>query len=273
VSYATILVNLEAGQSNADVLAAAKQLADRFHAGVIGCSACTSVMMINNDGSAYGDMLEQDSKEIKVELAAAETEFRDAMGGALSFVDWRGQGPVLSISGHVVHEASRADLILTGVAKSENTSRYVNTGDLIMHAGRPVLLVPSLPGPLGMGRIMVGWTNTREARRAVADALPLLKQADEVSVIEFASADEMDSARARLADVSSWLVRHGIVAETQVRQAGRSTAASLEALATERNADLVVTGAYGHSRAREWAFGGVTRTLLTPTTRFSFLSH
>jgi hypothetical protein len=86
VTYATILVNLEAGRSNTYLLEAANAVAERFQAVVIGSTACMPLQVPYGDGYAYGDVFEQDNKEIASEIARAEAEFRDAMGRGF----WRG---------------------------------------------------------------------------------------------------------------------------------------------------------------------------------------
>ena len=275
MTYATILVNLEVGRSNAHLLGVARYVADRFHAGVIGATACTAIKLIYGDTYVGGQIFEQDRIEIEKEIVEAEAEFRDAMGSRTEFVDWRSAIPVSSLADHLASEACRADLILTSAVCDEllNASRQVSVGDLVMQAGRPVLVVPPAAAPFRMDRVAVAWKNTREARRAVEDALPLLKTASQVSVIEIASADDMSAARSRLDDVAGWLGRHGVAAEIHTRPAASDDAAGLDAAADECRADVIVAGAYGHSRLREWVLGGVTRTLLRHAARPSLVSH
>lgn len=116
MSYQTILVNLEAGRSNAHLLAMAKQVAERFQAGVIGSTACTPIQLLYGDGYDHGDIFEQDSEEIERETGAAEAEFRDAFGNQQHFLDWRSATLMTSLSDHLAQEASRADLVLTHAA-------------------------------------------------------------------------------------------------------------------------------------------------------------
>jgi nucleotide-binding universal stress UspA family protein len=116
----------------------------------------------------------------------------------------------------------------------------------------------------------VGWKDTREARRAVWDALPFLKRASQVVVI---SVDDGDGA-ADPQDIVGLLQVHDVYA-TSVRKDACGSAAS-EALvdaASEQAADLLVAGAYGHGRLREWAFGGVTRDLLAYAPICCLMSH
>ncbi|TIS70092.1 MAG: universal stress protein, partial [Mesorhizobium sp.] len=108
--------------------------------------------------------------------------------------------------------------------------------------------------------VLVAWKDGREARRALSDSLPFLANANEV-VIATMEADSGQDARNSLADVAVFLEQHGITARTEVI-AGEADGERLVAFARLIRADLIVSGAYGHSRLREWAFGGVTRSLI-----------
>jgi nucleotide-binding universal stress UspA family protein len=92
-----------------------------------------------------------------------------------------------------------------------------------------------------------------------------------VEVVE--DSTRREEARARVDDVVAWLARHDVVAFAVVTDTDAHAANQLELVAKETGSDLVVAGAYGHSRLREWAFGGVTRDLLTRSTRCSLLPH
>jgi len=275
VTYATILVNLEAGRSNAHLLNVAMQIAERFQAGVIGSTACSPIQMVYGDGYAYGDILEEDSKEIEHETAVAEAEFRDAFGNQLRFLDWRSAVLVTSLSDHLAQEAGRADLVLThaNAPGAFNGARQVSTGDLVMQAGRPVLMVAPEKVPFRMDRVIIGWKGTREARRAVTDALPMLRKATHIDIVEIAPQEDLGAAKGRLDDVAAWLGRHGVAADVHTIPNFGDDAASFGAVVEEREADIVVAGAYGHSRVREWALGGITRSLLQHPIRSSLLSH
>lgn len=172
-------------------------------------------------------------------------------------------------------QASRADLVLLAAVPAGmiNAARQVNAGDLIMQAGRPVLLVAPAPVRVGMDRVLVAWKDTREGRRAVADALPLLQRASRVSLVEIADQDDLDAARSRLAGVAAWLARHGVTADMHARPRTDDDAAGLTEMADELECDIIVAGAYGHSRVKEWALGGVTRTLVRHAIRPAFISH
>ena len=283
MTYATLMVHLQVGQPNGPVLLAAAGLAERFGAGVIGVVACQPMQLVYGDGYIAGDAFEQDREEKDREVAAAEAAFRTAFRDRSNILEWRSTVTLASSSTWVADQARCADLIVTGVAAADffDPSRRVDTGELLMQAGRPVLVVPTgAPNNVPPGaatptldHAMIAWKDTRETRRAVLDALPLLQRFTQVSVVEAATKDDMAGARQHVADVAAWLGRHGIVADSKAVHRSGDDAAQLDGLAQERGADLVVAGAYGHSRVREWALGGVTRSLLLHSHRCSLLSH
>jgi nucleotide-binding universal stress UspA family protein len=110
---------------------------------------------------------------------------------------------------------------------------------------------------------VIAWKNTREARRAVADAVPMLRKATEVALVTI-DAEPDDWVRGGVRNIASFLSAHGIAARTEILKDRDETGALTRFLGAFR-ADLVVSGAYGHSRVREWAFGGMTRSLLDQT--------
>ena len=143
-----------------------------------------------------------------------------------------------------------------------------------MQTGRPLLVVPETSNWLDLRNVLIAWKDTQEARRAVVDALPMLRKAKDVIVAEIAE-DEAGRAAALsgVKDVVAWLSRHGVLASGQVPDECGQAAAQLGRIASEVGAGLVVAGAYGHSRLREWVFGGVTKELINPSKRCSLLSR
>jgi nucleotide-binding universal stress UspA family protein len=146
-------------------------------------------------------------------------------------------------------------------------------GALVQQAGRPVLIVPGTIDKLVLGHVIVAWKDTRETRRAALDALPLLKMAARVTVVEVAAEGDLESARLHLEDVVVWLKRHDIAAALLVSASNGDDTGRLNAIAQEQNVDLIVAGAYGHSRLRELVLGGVTHDLLLCPGRCVLVSH
>ena len=275
MTYGTLMVHLELGRSNAGLLQIAGDLAERFHAGVSGIAACQPMQLVYGDSFISGDIYEQDRQELDKEMKAAEAEFRRALQMRAVTLEWRSTVMFTLLSDYLAREARSADLVITGIASGDlfDSSRSVNTGDLVMRAGRPVLVVPAAAGKVKLDRVVVGWKDTREARRAVSDALPLLKCASHVAVVEIAVEEELAAARTQIEDVAGWLNRHGIKAECLTSPSTGDDATALYAMAQAQGADVIVAGAYGHSRLREWALGGVTRDLLLRANWCSLLSH
>ena len=275
MTYATLMVHLQLGRSNANLLRIAGHLAERFQAGVIGVAACQPMQIDYANGYASGALIAQDREELETEIKEAEAEFCSALKTRAGFLDWRSTVTFIALSDYLAREARWADLVITGVTSGAllDGSRRMSTGDFIMQAGRPVLIVPPAADTLALERLVIGWKDTRETRRAALDALPLLKKATHVSVVEIATEADLAAARTHLEDVAGWLKRHGVVAELLASPSTGDDTARLNAIAEDQGADLVIAGAYGHNRVREWAFGGVTRDLLLRADRCSLLSH
>jgi nucleotide-binding universal stress UspA family protein len=276
MTYATLMVRLELGHENTDLLKIAGDLARRLNSRLIGIAVCQPIRIIYNDGYVPGEIIDQDRQQIDDEIKAAEAEFRTVFAGQPQTAEWRSVVTFVPLAEQLAREARCADLIVTGVDRNLSlfdTSRHVDTGDLVMQAGRPCLIVPSAIQALPLDHVVVGWKDTGETRRAISDALPLLHLAGRVTVVEIAVEEELVAARARVRDVGSWLGRHGIAATPLATPSTGDDAARLSTFLKEQGADLIVAGAYGHSRVREWVLGGVTRDLLLKAGRCSLVSH
>ncbi len=203
-------------------------------------------------------------------LARAQDLFRVAVGNR-SRVSWRSAvEPGLAF---LASQARAADLIVVGRGdKAEATGciRPLDPASVVLAAGRPVLVVPPGIDHLEVRRAMVAWKDTREARRAVMDALPILRLAGRVDVVAVTRADEATGA----VDVAAYLSTHGIHSTASEHLSeGTSDAETLLDLASEHASDLIVLGAYGHGRVREMVLGGVTGDVLRYAPVCSFLSH
>jgi nucleotide-binding universal stress UspA family protein len=276
VTYATVMVHLQLGRSNAHLLQIAGDLAERFGAGVIGIATCQPMQIVYEDAYVPANLIEQDRQEIEKELAAAQSEFRAALQGRVSRLEWRSKVTVYSLSRYLASQARSADLVVTGVDRDLSlfdTTRHADLGDLVLQAGRPVLVVPTMAAGARFDRVLVGWKDAREARLAVVNALPFLSTAARVTVVEIAGEEALAETRTDLADVVGWLKHHGVEAEPMAVVSEGDDARQLNAIAENQAADLIVAGAYGHSRLREWVLGGVTRDLLVRASRCSLVSH
>jgi nucleotide-binding universal stress UspA family protein len=179
----------------------------------------------------------------------------------------------------VALHARYADLAVLG-QRDPGAALHANAGDVaaatLLASGRPILVLPYVGDYPTVGRkALVGWKSTREAARAVSDALPLLQQADVVTVLSINPEGGIGGdGDVPAGDIALHLTRHGVnavAAHTVAKEIPEGDA--LLNYADDIGADLIVAGGYGHSRTREVLFGGVTRTLLKTMTLPALLSH
>jgi len=220
-------------------------------------------------------VIDQGQAAIRRRIAEIEAQFRTAMLNRAAVVEWRCTEDFPAR--FIVQQARAADIIVVGASRADALADpfvQANSSDLLMQTGRPLLVVPDAGDWLDLRSVLVAWKDTPECRRAVADALPILREAKNVIVVEIVE-DEANRAAALSAveDLIAWLLRHGVVASQRVPREYGNAAEQLDSIASEVGAGLIVAGAYGHSRFREWVFGGVTKRLLAPSRRCSLLSR
>lgn len=275
MQYRSLMVYLDLGQSNESALRIACDLADRFKSRVIGATAGFPRMPIYLGDTDALDVREADCQRLNKAVARHEGRFRAAFESVGSLCEWRSDAA--SPADFLTSEARAADLLIVG--RRENGIRFMpnqslDIGDVIMRAGRPMLVVPPRKTFLALNRILIAWKDTAEARKAVAAALPLLKSAQEVMIVEITSDErENEIATRRVVDVATWLQQYNITASASAEPCAGDVGGYLDAIAVENGADIIVAGAYGHSRLREWAFGGVTRHLLQQGSTCALLMH
>jgi nucleotide-binding universal stress UspA family protein len=273
MSYSTLMVHLDLDRSNDARLHIAGEIAERFDARLIGVAAADIQPLYFMDGGAAQKFLEDERDRLKSQIANCEAQFRQYFKARANNIEWRGASEFPAE--FVARNARAADLIIVGgETERPDTTCQIDAGDLALRAGRPVLVVPPETEFLKLHNVVVAWKDTREARRAVADALPLLHKAREVLVVELLEpGEDQAAAKSRVDDVAHWLVRRGISATSIATKALVGVADRLTLLAQDEGAGLIVAGAYGHPRLREWAFGGVTRSLLHQQRCCTLLSH
>ena len=271
MSYATVMVHVDVAGEMGPHVKVAGELADRFHARLIGISgwAPTSIFLAEE---ALQDPIPSTPplQEMKSILDMKGQQFEAAFRTNSRAVEWR--SGLDFPSDYIPREARAADLLVIGRDfRSEDLFRSLDPGELILKAGRPVLLVPREVTSFSGKRIAIAWKDTREARRAVVDSLPFLKLAERVTIVEVCK-DEFPS---KLDDVASFLGWHRANVTSQRLQPIRdiSTTQCLLQFIRNENVDLVIAGAYGHTRLGEWIFGGVTRTLLRESPICCLFSH
>lgn len=264
MSYKNLVVYLDPTGGNTRLLQVTGDLAAVFHASVMGISARQPAQVVYMDGYVPSDLFERDHEDMRKAMATTEAEFRAALTPRIPVLTWRSNMLFGVVADYLAVESRTADLVIVGAGSNDwlNDYRVINVGDLVMQAGRPVLVVPEGVDGLQLECALIAWKDSREARRAIVSALPLLKHASRVDIVEIAAGEDTAAAHMRLVEVVGWLRSHGVEAQMRVAPATGDDAQALFAIAYEQKADLIVAGAYGHSRLREWALGGVTRELL-----------
>jgi nucleotide-binding universal stress UspA family protein len=275
LTWKTILTHVEPGKAGTARLETAAALAKRLGALLIGLGAelVEPVAFSDPYGSFDGQVLTALREQCVENIKHAEAAFKAKTQGLRA--EWRSiedrPGPALA------RVARGADVIVTGgcAIDEHNAYRAEDVGELVLMSGRPVLVAPPKGGTLQAKAVVVAWKDTREARRALADALPILAGADEVVVVEtYTDRSAAEDAAYHADEVASGLKRHGIKARGKALHAAEDKVAeTLEHEADAVGADLIVCGCYGHSRMNEWLFGGVTRELLRRPGRFVLMSH
>lgn len=266
MSYKDIVVQIADGPDCATRLKVALDLATLHGAHVTGLYVEPPLPM-----SAFPEIpvplevIEAQEAAAAQRLTALEQLFQHATGQAGVSAEWR-VSHADSVTALNVN-ARYADLLVTGYSEQDSVSWFdmAATKHIALESGRPVLIVPCQATVTTLGeRIVVAWNGSREAVRAVHDALPLLQRASFVQVVVInPSVGYGEHGAVPGADICLHLARHGVQAEAYVGHAdGHAIGAALHTQASAVGADLVVMGAYGHSRFRELVLGGVTRHLL-----------
>ena len=280
MSYRTILLHLDHDPRNGVRLALSLGLARDFGAHLVGLHVTPAPVPPYLYGEAAvtvsADLIEAQRALAAERAAALRAAFEDACAGAGLSGDWRtGEGDAADV---VSGQARYADLTVVG-----QTEPGVLETRLVMQlpervalgGGGPVLVVP-YAGEFAAGfgrRPLVAWNGGREAARARHDALPLLlRRAEEVIVLEVDPPDDAPGLNA--VEAATLLARHGLKVDAQYTVSGGVPVGDvLLSRLADLGCDLLVMGAYGHSRARELVLGGATRALLDHMTAPVLLSH
>lgn len=266
------MVPLDLGACSAARLKLASALAQRFEARLIGVAARQALPHQLYGKGAYisSQFVDQANSRADSELAQVAAQFHELTAHA-DGTEWR--SAKLDPMTFLTQQARSADLVVVNQYREEGPDdwcSYIEAGELVLRLGRPVLIAPPGVETVAVRRIVVAWKDTREARRAVSDGLPFLKIADEVLVV--ALGDEADRKSAH--DVQGYLAQHGIPSTLILRPAPTaSVALEILNIAQQQDADLVIAGAHGHTRAREAIFGSVTRNLLHHIQICCLMSH
>lgn len=222
------------------------------------------------------DILATQREAARTQAADAEKAIKAATDRSDVAAEWRYVED--DIARALTLHARYADLVVAGQADKSGSIAF-NDGlaeKLVLASGRPVLVIPYIGAPEKIGeRVLVAWNASREAVRAVHDALPMLKRAKTAHVLAINPLEGADGEGAiPSADICRHLARHGVKAEAHhVHAHNVEVGDMLLSRAADWGVDLIVMGAYGHSRLRELVLGGATRHLLQHMTVPVFMAH
>ena len=279
MSYKSMLVHLDASESAYPRLELALRLAKQFDAHL----SALFTLYRPESGSFYAMagaaeyLAENEKLRVEREEALRHT-FQAELARTRLKGEWRATA---NDANQAVPEAARlADLIVAGQSDPGDPESFVATQfveNLVLSAGRPVLLVPCAGQFPSVGsRALLAWDASREATRAVHDAMPLLAQAKHVTILTVnALADEPPASRIPGTDIAAVVARHGVNVATEEVAGVRDLPIgdALLSHASDLGVDLIVMGCYGHSRWRELVLGGATRSILKTMTVPVLMSH
>ncbi len=275
MSYKTILVHVDVGAKAADRVEIAARLAETYDAHLVGVHALTQIRLQGAVYAQAASIIDEAMKRAAVDSAKrSEAAFNEGVKRVgWSKVEWRASARDASLV--LPLHARYADMVVIGQAGREDTGVAADLPDQIaLTAGRPMLVVPYAGKIESIGqRVLVTWNASRESTRAVTDALPLLQRAKHVHVVSF-NPDDGDHGDQPGADIGLWLARHGVKVDVSRQTVpNHDIGAQILSRAADLGVDLIVSGAYGHSRVRELMLGGVTKLLLDSMTVPVMMSH
>lgn len=280
MDWKTILVQLSNPRRTGALMSVASHLAERFNSHLIGFNVAnalahmpsTPMLLGPEDLAAFRSMNDEEAARLKADFEAATQ-------GRAFVAEWRNvEATTFDAAGTTIAHAHAADLVIASQADPEweLSGMFDAPERLALETGRPVLVVPHAGtfGEIGK-RVVIAWSGKREGARAVFDALPLLKRADTATLlcVRGRGADGVPGEIPGV-DIAATLARHGVKVTIQKSIADEiSVADEILSRSADLSADLLVMGAYGHSRLREMVFGGVTRHIMRHMTVPTLLSH
>jgi nucleotide-binding universal stress UspA family protein len=265
----------EAGRSCEGSSRIAARLASTYGAELVGLCHVAEPVVTTAECFAVGSAIESVITEIDHRVATsverAHASFIRAVGGAAFKSEWR-VSPIGEEMPNVARRARGFDLAVV----QQDAGRGNLLAKLVtLQSGTPCLVIPeSAPFLATPERVLVAWDGSREAARAVTDAVPFLKRAEQVQLLTVVrKSEELDNFDGD-SEIVQHLRRHGVVAELRhIQDPAADDASVLLDQATVFDADLIVMGAYGRSPMIEHVFGGVTRGLLARGSFPVLLSH
>ncbi len=272
-----IIVNLSVTEAGSVVGKYAVSVAAALQAHLTGVAFIYDpVVPISGAGYIPAEVIETQREDSETAAAAAIKSFTTASEQAGISAEPLTTGASLAAAGdQFARMARRFDLAIVGQAQPEISSIEQIIGETaLFESGRPVLMVPYIQmNPFKIDNVMICWDGSRTAARAVADAIPLLRDSGRVEIVivanERGKQDEIEGA-----DIGQHLARHGLKVDVHRISGGDiDVGDALLSHAADSGADFMVMGGYGHSRLREFVLGGVTRSIFESMTVPVLISH
>lgn len=282
MAYGTILVFLPNADQAPPALNAARLVARRGGGHVIGLYVFPAMRVYGalpiDAPNVTAQLIEQNRAYHEAESAKVKARFEAAFSDEAVHAEWRFCETMrVSPLPEVVDQGRAAELIVTPhLEESEDSADGGRIAEgLLLESGRPVLIVPQGEFTSIGTDVTVGWNASREAARAVFDALPLLKKAENVHIVWVDPRVPLGQSVSRAADdIAASLARAGVPCEAVEATAGSGgVGAELLERARDYGSDLIVMGGYGRTRFREMIFGGATRHVLDNMTMPVLMSH
>ena len=278
--YKTILLHCNDQRSIKSLLVPAMRLAEADQAHLLALSVVPPVAVISAGvPSGVPVVIDEHCKVYREQSPAMRAAFDDAIRSRGFVAQWRDdEAGAYGVAERVLDYGRAADLIIASQADPEwsETDRLDVADLLAVQSGRPVLIVPRSGVHESVGeKVVVAWNARREAARAVFDALPILQRAKEVKVVWVNPQSEEERAQdIPAADICDALARHGVRCEaTEQIRPREGVGETLLDCVKNYEADLLVMGCYGHTRLREFVFGGASRHILSNMTVPVLMSH
>jgi nucleotide-binding universal stress UspA family protein len=280
MSYKTILVHVGDPDRSKETVSVAVMMAKRYDAHLIGLYVIPGIQIYPSVAMYIPEEALTPQRKFNLKKARkAQAVFEKLADAEGISAEWRlEESAIPSITEQVVDSCHAADLVILGQPDEEKDDSYLRQlpGDVLMESGRPMMIVPNSGTFKEVGsHVMIGWNGSRESTRAVFDALPMLKMADEVYVHSaVAERPSTDKPVVLGAEIAATLARHDVAvsAETNVNP-DISDGDELLSYVTQRGANLLVMGGYGRSRTREMIFGGATNHILKHMVVPVLMSH
>ncbi len=276
MAYKTILLCLNEIERVPQLIAAARQLGVKFNSHITGLYVIPGLMVFPSDGLGLGaGIFEGTRNYFKGELAKVREAFEYGMKGDSLTFDLRVMDSSQpNIAKDVIENCRHVDLVVISATNRDagDNVEYDFVEQVVLSTGRPVIVLPFKgKTEIKFDNVMLGWNDSRESARATFDALPFLQRAKRTRIV---TVDVAPRGTIEGADIAETLDRDGVKCEVMnVASGGMSIGETLLRAANDYGVDLLVLGAYGHTRLTEWVFGGATRHVLRNLDRPLLMSH